>query len=93
MLVLEVDQESPPLSLRIVDRASGCVMAEWNGSACRRVLAATGLPLNELRAAPPGDAQRHAIRRLLFEALVTDFTAGLQPTPQSAQVLPFRAPR
>ena len=92
MLVLEVDQESPPFSLRIVDRASGCVMAEWNGSACRRVLASTGLPINELRAAAPGDAQRLAIRRLLFEALVTDVTAGWQPTPQSAQVLPFREP-
>jgi len=93
MLVLDVDHESPPVSLRIVDPASGCVVVEWHGSDCRRALAATDLTLDALRATPPGDAQHPAIRRLLLEALVTDFITGLQPTPQSAQILPFRSAR
>jgi len=93
MLVLDLDPESPPMSLRIVDRASGCVVMAWHGARCRQVLAATGLTPDELRTAPPGPPQRPAIRRLLFEALVTEFTTGLQPTLQSAQILPFRATR
>jgi len=91
MLVLDLDPESPPMSLRIVDRASGCVVMAWHGARCRQILAATGLTPAELRTTRPGPPQRQAIRRLLFEALVTDFTTGLQPTLQSAQILPFRA--
>jgi hypothetical protein len=91
MLVLDLDPESPPLSLRIVDRASGCVVMAWHGASCRKILAATGLTPAELRTTPPGAPQRRAIRLLILEALVTDFTTGLQPTPQSAQILPFPA--
>ena len=93
MLVLDIDPESPPMSLRIVDRASGCVVMAWHGACCRQVLAAAGLTPAELRTTMPGPPQSPAIRRLLLEALVTDFTAELQPTSQSAQILPFPAPR
>lgn len=90
MLVIDLDAETPPVSLRIVDRPSGCVVMEWHGACCRQVLAAAGLNATELRTIPPGPPQHPIIRRLLLEALVTDFTRAAQPTPRSAQVLPFR---
>lgn len=93
MLVLDLDPESPPASLRIVDRASGYVVTEWRGSCCQRILRTTGFTPAELRSLPPGPLQRPAIRRLLLEVLVADFTQQAQPTPQSAQILPFRGAR
>jgi len=81
MLVIDLDPESPPWSLRIVDRPSGCVVMEWHGASCRRVLDAAGLTPAELRAAPPGPPQRPAIHRLLVEALVADFTGSLAANP------------
>jgi hypothetical protein len=93
MLVLDIDPGSPPFSLRIVDRASGREVMAWHGASCRKVLAATGLTPAELRTTPAGPPQHPAIRLLLLDALVTDFTAGLQPSPQYAQILPFPASR